>query len=117
MSKEEEVSPNRTCPQCGSPLGADWKACPHCGRSFVSEAPPSNEPPSFYEYDEYRDDRPSVVWYLLPFLLGFVGGLIAYIGTHDRSKDMATKLTLFGLIWSIVLGAINWYAWISALYH
>ena len=23
--------PARTCPQCGQPLQADWKACPHCG--------------------------------------------------------------------------------------
>lgn len=21
----------RTCPTCGQPLQADWKACPHCG--------------------------------------------------------------------------------------
>jgi hypothetical protein len=61
---------------------------------------------------------PSRAWYLIPFLFGIIGGLIAYVGTRDRDKDMATKLLLFSLIWSIVLFLIvGWYAWLNPLYH
>ena len=29
------MSEKRPCPQCSTPIGADFKACPQCGRSFL----------------------------------------------------------------------------------
>ena len=34
-----------TCPACGKPLSADWKACPHCGAAINTEATPVVEEP------------------------------------------------------------------------
>jgi hypothetical protein len=65
------------------------------------------EPPSYY-------DKPSSAWYLVPLFFGLIGGLIGYVGTKDRDKDMANNLLIFGIIWSIVLWLILW-AWITSL--
>lgn len=37
--------PTTTCANCGKPLAADWKACPHCGAVISAEAVPVTEEP------------------------------------------------------------------------
>jgi RNA polymerase subunit RPABC4/transcription elongation factor Spt4 len=124
ISKREMEFPN-VCPRCKRVLDdATWKACPYCGRSTKQRLPTYEESLGIsHEYesvDTVDAELPSQAWYLVPFFFGFLGGLIAYIGTHDRDRDMATKLLVFGLIWTIVLSFISWYTWISwinGVYH
>jgi len=33
------MNEKRPCPQCATPIGADFKACPQCGRSFTQPDP------------------------------------------------------------------------------
>ncbi|MGB9671557.1 MAG: hypothetical protein ACPLZY_00245 [Candidatus Norongarragalinales archaeon] len=47
--------------------------------------------------------KPTALWYLIPFLFGLIGGIIAYVGTQDEDEQMAYNLLLFGIIWTIVL--------------
>jgi RNA polymerase subunit RPABC4/transcription elongation factor Spt4 len=120
MSVDERVIPNLVCPNCGKLLEATWKACPYCGTS--QRRPTYEESLGIdHEYESAETvaaELPSRTWYLVPFLFGFIGGLIAYVGTRDRDKDMATKLFLFGLIWNIVLFFIvGWYSWLNPVYH
>jgi hypothetical protein len=51
----------------------------------------------------YVKNAPTALWYLVPFLFGIIGGLIAYVGVKDEDVDMANSLLLFGALWSVVL--------------
>lgn len=45
-------------------------------------------------------------WWLVPFMFGILGGIIAYVGVKEDDEDMASNLLIFGIVWSIVLGII-----------
>ena len=46
--------------------------------------------------------EPSVLWYLVPFLFGILGGVVAYVGVKDKDESMALGLLLFGIIWTFI---------------
>lgn len=57
---------------------------------------------------EEGEDRPSVAWYLVPILLGLIGGLIMYFALRGRDKQMAKLGLIVGFltfIASIVISA------------
>jgi len=58
--------------------------------------------------EEASSVRPTLLWYLVPFLFGILGGLVGYVGTKDEDKDMANGLLLFGAVWSIILYIFYW---------
>ncbi|HKZ95104.1 MAG TPA: hypothetical protein VJ249_11080 [Candidatus Bathyarchaeia archaeon] len=45
---------------------------------------------------------PSLLWYLVPFFFGILGGIVAYVAVKDRDEGMAFGLLVFGLIWTVV---------------
>ena len=49
---------------------------------------PSDPPPSILRKDE---DHPSRAWYILPIVLGVLGGLIAYAKLRKRNRNMSYK--------------------------
>jgi hypothetical protein len=57
-------------------------------------------------------ERPTVLWYLVPFFFGIIGGLVGYVGTKDRNREMANNLLVFGVIWSLFLALVTfWSIW------
>lgn len=44
------------------------------------------------------EDRPGRAWYLLPILLGIIGGFIAYYKLHDRNRQMAKRCLKLGIV-------------------
>jgi hypothetical protein len=59
--------------------------------------------------------RPSAWWWLVPFLFGLLGAIVAYLGVKDDDPDMAKGLLVFGIIWSLVLGFIGYALLVSVL--
>ena len=55
------------------------------------------------EFEQAFLTKPTALWYLVPFLFGIIGGIIAYIGTKDEDRGMADSLLIFGIIWTIIL--------------
>jgi len=51
----------------------------------------------------YGKEEPTAVWYLLPFLLGIIGGVIGYVCLHDEHEEMAKSLLLFGILISAMV--------------
>jgi hypothetical protein len=51
---------------------------------------PSKDTPSM--------EKPSAAWYLLPIFLSWLGGLIMHFAIRDRSKAMAKKGLILGLV-------------------
>jgi len=49
-----------------------------------------------------RTDTPSLLWYILPIVLGLIGGLIAYVYVRDDNPEMAKDLFTVGLIVFII---------------
>jgi hypothetical protein len=59
-------------------------------------------------------ERPTSLWYLVPFLFGILGGIVAYVAVKDRDADMAFGLLIFGILWTVI-GVILYVVAISAL--
>jgi hypothetical protein len=62
-----------------------------------------------YHKETYRtNDKPTRLWFLVPLLFGFIGGLIGYVGTKNEDSELAGSLLLFGIVWSVILLFIGW---------
>jgi predicted ribosome quality control (RQC) complex YloA/Tae2 family protein len=73
------------------------------------------EPKEEYSERKHRYEKPSSLWYIVPFLFGIIGGIIGYVGTKSEDSDLANNLLIFGILWSIVLYIAYWLL-ISSLY-
>lgn len=61
-----------------------------------------------HQSDLIESTEPTGLWWLVPFLFGIIGGLVAYVGVKDDDDDMANNLLIFGIIWTCVLAFIGW---------
>jgi hypothetical protein len=59
-------------------------------------------------FEDASFERPTLLWYLVPFFFGLIGGLVGYVGVKDEDKAMANSLLVFGLVWSIILAIFYW---------
>ena len=101
------MSEKRTkyCSNCGAEIDARAKICPKCG---VEQAPLAKEVV-----------RHTAAWYLVPFFLGIIGGIIGYIVIKDDDKSMATNLLILGILMTFVIPIIIFlvaWAWIASLF-
>jgi len=72
---------------------------------------PLVSPNYFYRSEEAEGtliEKPTALWYLVPFFFAILGGIVAYVGTRDRDKKMAETLLIFGILWSIFLPILVW---------
>lgn len=68
-------------------------------------------------FEDASDGRPTLLWYIVPFLFGILGGLIGYVATKDEDKDMANGMLFFGILWSFILYFFYWIVVISILFR
>lgn len=68
-------------------------------------------------FEDTSSERPTLLWYFVPFFFGILGGLVGYVGTEDEDKDMANGLLLFGAVWSFILYILYWIALSSLIFH
>ena len=43
-------------------------------------------------------EKPSAIWYLLPIILGPIGGIIGYFVMKDKDRKFAERLLKIGLV-------------------
>lgn len=62
-------------------------------------------------------EKPTALWYLVPFFFSIIGGLIGYAGVKNEDRDMAANLLYFGVFMLFVYLAIGWlyYNWLLSL--
>jgi hypothetical protein len=48
-------------------------------------------------------EGPSVLWYLVPFFFGILGGIVGYVAVKDEDENMALGLLLFGIFWTVIV--------------
>jgi len=60
-----------------------------------------------------RRTKPSAAWYLVPLLLGLLGGIIGYIAVKDENRDVANNLLYVGIIMTFIGVIFIWglYSW------
>lgn len=59
------------------------------------------------ELEDVLVEKPTALWYLVPFLFGILGGVVAYVATKEEDKEMADRLLGFGVIWTVFLMFIS----------
>ena len=47
-------------------------------------------------------EGPSLLWYLVPFFFGILGGIVGYVAVKDKDENMALGLLLFGIFWAVI---------------
>lgn len=74
------------CPNCGSKINSKAVICPSCGVKQVAV-----------------EEDVSSMWYLVPLLFGFLGGIVAWAVNKDRNPKKARKMMIFGIVWSVLI--------------
>ena len=85
-----------SCPACGARISTHALFCPECG------APISKE-----QREAIAVERTAWAWWLLPLLLGWVGGLIAWALIRYRDSNKATYMLWFGISLSVILTIVG----------
>ena len=44
-----------------------------------------------------------MAYWLLPFLLAFIGGIVGYFVLKGRNRSTATNLLISGVVWTLVI--------------
>lgn len=58
-----------------------------------------------YDSEELENaflEKPTTLWYLVPFLFGVLGGIVAFTRTKDRDEGMIFNLLVFGIVWNVI---------------
>jgi hypothetical protein len=50
----------------------------------------------------------SGAYWLLPFFLGIIGGIIGYFMVKDRNRGTANGLLVFGIVWTVIWVIIDY---------
>jgi len=79
------------CPNCGKEVLPGDSFCRNCGRQLRQPETPS-EP----------KEKTSAWWWLLPFFLGIIGGVVGYVVLESRNRRRATRILIFGVVWTVV---------------
>jgi hypothetical protein len=53
-------------------------------------------------------EKPTILWYLVPFFFSILGGIIAYVGVKNDDEGMAGNLLVFGIIMFVIDLFILW---------
>jgi signal peptidase I len=79
------------------------KICPLCkSQNILHDMRNSQYRCSDCNWSGYISKKYSDVWYLLPIIIGIIGGLIFYLVIKDDDKEKAIKGLIIGIIMSVV---------------
>jgi Mg-chelatase subunit ChlD/ribosomal protein L40E len=89
------------CPQCGAPNDVGSTFCNKCGSSMTLQ--PTESVPAYQQPQAFVPKTPSPFWWFLPFFLGVIGGLIAWLALKDKNRDMAKRLLITSIAWTVLM--------------
>ncbi|UCB60493.1 MAG: zinc ribbon domain-containing protein, partial [Candidatus Bathyarchaeota archaeon] len=92
------------CPRCDREVPTGFIACPNCGKKLIENLVPSSES----SQKSQSDIKPTNSWYLVPLLLGLLGGILGYIAVRDEDREMADNLLFIGTIVTIIGFYVVW---------
>jgi hypothetical protein len=93
------------CPNCKAVNDIADRDCHNCRRP-ISNSGRWETAQSYHESYE----RPSTIWYLVAFLFGLIGGLIAYVAVKDQDRSMADTCIAIGIVTTLIgIGITVWF--------
>ena len=87
------------CVKCGTKLDPNNNFCPKCGNSILENSPNKET----IRIRPIKQKKSSRLWYILPIILGIIGGIIGYFVLRKNDPILAKKSLILG----IGLGAIG----------
>lgn len=98
------------CHQCGVKFLNKYNFCPKCGAEIPLQGKDAeNKEDNFATKELYQLEipkkakKPSKVWYLAPFLLLIIGGIIMYFACRNYNRKMAKGGLIIGFAWTVVV--------------
>lgn len=84
----------------------DWD---HLNKKYSGQPQPNqgNSQPPQENPQPPKQDRPSRVWYLLPILLGLIGGVIGYFVLRNRDRKFAERMLIIGVVMTVLWWVIS----------
>ena len=86
----------RSCGSCGARISTDATFCAECGEPVTKE-----------RRETIAAGHTSWSWWLLPLLLSWIGGIIAWALTRYRDPNKATQMLWFGISLTIILVVVQ----------
>lgn len=83
---QNRESNEKFCANCGAKIDSKAAICPSCGVRQSAD-----------------EEDVSSLWYLVPLLFGFIGGIVAWAVNKDRNPKKARKMLIFGIVWTVLL--------------
>lgn len=106
------TKPESYCIKCGASLESNNNFCTKCGTVIITNQESTNEKSEFISKSHKR----SPFWYLLPIIVGLVGGIfgivggiIAYFILKSSDPKKAKYCLIIGIIFTVaglILGAL-----------
>ena len=97
--------PGVTCTSCNSINPAGSIFCENCGVRIGAAPALVQTPPA--QTAESAPKKTSAAWWLLPILLAWVGGLIAWLVVREDDKAKAKGLLILGIVMTFVWMAVG----------
>jgi len=96
------------CSRCGTPNETESFFCESCGSKLTR--PENNR--SYTSSEQYTvDNKTSVAWWLMPILLAWIGGLVAWLVVRETNKVKARYMLWLGiamtLFWPVFFGLLS----------
>jgi hypothetical protein len=81
------------CPNCKAVNDIEDQACHNCRK-------PKSNSGRWETAQSYQEsyERPSTIWYLVSFLFGLIGGIVAYVAIKEKDERMANTCIAIGLV-------------------
>ena len=99
LDMDEKPSETKFCGKCGSEISPSDSFCTNCGQKKIDVVTTNQGE------QNHRKKISSTIW-ILPILLGFVGGLIMYFMVVDDDKDKAVQGLFMGTTLTALSGLI-----------